>query len=162
MPLRPNNQFYNITLDSIVVDGKRLSTSTTPDQNKHYIIDTGTLLNYLPYAVAAQLNKQLGPSVKLSHGTWLVNCKSASSKHGVQSKKVGFEIGGKTFYLDPKDLVYEIADGTCATSFQSLENGYGDTAQGSGFYILGQQFLKNVLVEVDWGRGVVGVRGRKY
>ena len=162
VPLRPNTQFYNITLDSIFVDGKRLSTSMTPDQNKHYIIDTGTLLNYLPYAVAAQLNQRLGPSVVEKNGTWFVNCKQAASKHGVQSRKVGFEIGGKIFHLDAADLVYEIADGTCATSFQSLEHGYENGGQGSGFYILGQQFLKNVLVEIDWGRGMAGFRARKY
>ena len=148
-PLLANSSFYNITIDGIAVNGKPLSSST-PEDRRHYIIDSGTLLNYLPEPVAAQLNRLLHPSAHLKDGSWLIDCDAG--RH--MKTSVGFRIGGHVFTLASEDMVYQISPGVCATSFQSL----GDT--GGSLNILGQQFLKNVWVEFDWGEGFVKMRGR--
>jgi hypothetical protein len=113
--------FYAIEVSGMVYENSKL-------KNHQYIIDSGNTLNVIPDGDATAINNLFVPPVD-SDGSLPCNAKTPAA--------VAFSIGGQTFNINPKDMIFKQADGTCISAFQPC----GDC----DFYVLGDPFLKNVL-----------------
>ena len=126
--------FYTITVDGFTVGGASSAVNGTAPQ---MIIDSGTTQNYVPENVADAVNYAFDPPpfYKDSSGDYIISCTSKPPTFGVV-------IGGKTFTVDPKDMIIN-EGGRCIS---------GVAATGtSGTSVLGHSFLKNVVAVFDVG-----------
>jgi aspartyl protease len=121
--------FYTMTPDGFSYGGKSVSQSTP------YIVDSGTTLIYAESSLASAINRAFSPSARSSGGLYVVNCNAKAPSFGVT-------IGGTTFQVNPTDMILDNGDGTCISGVQD---------GGSGPYILGDVFMKNVVVVFDVG-----------
>ena len=107
-----------------------------------YIIDTGTSISVLPPADVKAINALFNPPAVLDPtiGLYAVPCNATAPQFGVN-------IGGQTFYLNPKDLVVSVqgGNGTCASAIQA-------SLATEALPILGFTFLQSVLAVFDVGK----------
>ncbi|KAF2744779.1 acid protease [Sporormia fimetaria CBS 119925] len=151
--------FYTIPLQTFTIIPP--STSSLPPRGVtlNYtraiptIIDSGSTLMYLPSAVADRVAAAFVPPARFDSqmGLYVVAC-------GAQVPRVGVGVGGKVFWVDARDLVSnETVDGgrtdrgECVVAVQRM---------GGGDAILGDAWLKSVLVVFDLEEGRVRVAGR--
>jgi hypothetical protein len=130
----PTYQFYTITIGGLV--WKTENGSVGYDNNAtQYIVDSGTTLVYVPTADADAFNALYNPPATLNeeNDLYFVDCNATPPSFGVM-------ISEGVFLTNPLDLILSNGDGTCITGVQD---------GGSGPYILGDVFLKNVLAVFD-------------
>ena len=130
--------FYTIDVGGFAVGGASSAINSTSPQ---MIVDSGTTQNYVPEAVADAVNYAFSPppDYKDSTGDYIVQCTSKPPTFGVV-------IGGKTFMIDPRDMIIN-EGGRCIS---------GVAATGSsGTSILGHSFLKNVVAVFDVGSQIM-------
>jgi hypothetical protein len=118
--------FYAMTPDAIVYNG---SAAT---QSNDWIVDSGTTLIYAPSAMAKAINSQFIPP---STDGQSVSCNAVAPS-------VGVKIGGKTFTINPADMIVSLGANTCVS---------GIVGTSGAPYILGDTFMKNVVVAFDIG-----------
>lgn len=124
--------FYTITPDAIVFPGSAAKQTT------QYIIDSGTTLNYLPTNTARAINSLFSPKATQTGGVWTVACNARAPQFGVK-------IGGQTFMLNPVDMIFkDETTGLCVSAVQ-------DGGAAPGPFVLGDQFLNNVVAVFDVG-----------
>lgn len=158
---KPQYGFYAININAIVYPGSKHTTFSTgtwpsplrkPANASHIqaIVDSGTILNYFPTAISSAINAQFGPSTECdpTQGVCFVDCDATVPK-------VGVTISGRTFYINPQDLILDvgIGDNTCITGIYD---------GGQGPYILGDVFLKNVLAVFDVGASQMRFAAREF
>lgn len=151
--------FYTITVGSLVYNGSQ-STNVShgkwpspllaPTKPSHFqvIVDSGTTLIYLPTGIANAINALFNPPgvFDADLGAYSVACNAAVPS-------LGIEIGGRTFYINPVDMILPAGDGTCISG---VDDG------GQGPYILGDVFMKNVVAVYDIGAGQMRFAAREF
>ncbi|KAI1641962.1 acid protease [Daldinia loculata] len=108
-----------------------------------FILDTATSLIYLPPDLAEIVNGKFDPpaSYLWNYGAYFTSCDAIPPSFGVQ-------IGGTTFWVNPKDLLNkEERDPLTNLCQTGIGNG------GTGPYILGITFLTNVVAMMNIGSG---------
>ncbi|KAH9893786.1 aspartic peptidase domain-containing protein [Xylariomycetidae sp. FL2044] len=127
--------FYAFVPDFFVVGQDWLATGF----QFPFILDTSTAMMYLPPLMAEAVNARFRPNATYmwEHRSYFTDCDAVAPVFAVV-------IGGTRFPVNPLDLINrEVRDpetGLCQTAVAS---------GGSGPYILGDAFLKNVVVAVD-------------
>ncbi|KAJ8693746.1 hypothetical protein PTI98_008715 [Pleurotus ostreatus] len=145
---------WSVLVDEFKVGGRSLplnSSVATVSQGKAIaVLDSGTSLSLLPYAMVDAIYGAIPGSARISdvpgfNASWIIPCN--------QSTEVSFSIGGRDFPVHPLDLTAidtKLVNGTnvtyCANTYQSIEIGRGELDM-----ILGDAFLKNVYVSFDYG-----------
>lgn len=107
------------------------------------IVDNGNSVTYLPREVSEAINAQFSPSAIQTSGSfpsWVVDCNATAPSFGV-------EIGHQFFCHDPRDMIYNMGDGTCTPSIGSAEN---VSLEGVTLRFLGLGFFKNVLAVFEF------------
>lgn len=167
VPIQPviagSYAFYAIRIDGFVVL-PRTAPSTVfepqlpPSQNFTVtpiaaVVDSGSTLMYLPNNVTDYIAASFSPPAVFSEmtGMWMAGC-------GAVAPRVGIIIGGKTFWVDARDLINNETNGggvrktgLCAIASQRAS---------AGDAVLGDAFLKNVIAVFDLGRNEMGFLGR--
>ncbi|KAF2482402.1 aspartic peptidase domain-containing protein [Neohortaea acidophila] len=148
---------------TIVADGFALSNdsgvifgpvnTTSPRKTPLYeagdvIVDSGTSLLYAPNNVANAFAAAFDPPATLDDSTGLLNvaCTGTPPIFGVS-------VGGKVFYVNPVDLIIEEDVDQCISGVQP-SNG--------GLTILGDVWMKNVVVVHDIAAEVMGFMAREF
>lgn len=114
------------------------------------VIDSGTTLMYLPDNVADTIASQFNPPARYIgfSNLYMVECNA-------QAPKLGVIIGGKTFLIAERDLLNNEGFGgpgsMCVVTVQR---------QGKGDAVLGDSFLKNVVVVFDLGENEIRLAAR--
>lgn len=130
----PAYTFYTITVGGLTwaSDNGTAGYNNTAYQT---IVDSGTTLNYIPTEEAAAFNTFFDPPATLDedNGLYFVDCNATAPSFGVM-------ISEEIFLTNPYDLISPNGDGTCLSGIQD---------GGSGPFILGDVFLKNVLAVFD-------------
>lgn len=98
------------------------------------LIDPSVNDNYFPVEVANALYPLFDPPATIINGRWRVRCSG-------RVPLVGVNIGGKTFWIHPIDLMRRTGRDECLLLFEGR----------SGWSILGAAFLKNVVAVFDYG-----------
>lgn len=158
-PSRPAYTLYSIYTQGFTYNNSSASqwsynnypnpfAAPTDRTNVQVIIDTGTILMYLPQGTADAVNAQFSPKpfYQQNNGMYRVDCKATPPQFGV---KIGFE----TFYVNALDMVVEMPDGGCVS-------GVAATGAG-GSSVLGHAFLKNVLAVFDVGAQMMRFAARR-
>ncbi|KAF2494727.1 acid protease [Lophium mytilinum] len=152
-PTSPTYQFYATTIDGLDIAPSSLPPNLPPpfpayNTTLQVIIDSGTTLIYMPNQIASYYNSLWVPPARWSDadGLWRVSC---SAKIPV------FEVlvGGGRFAVDRRDLVMGAGDGGCMSAVQGSDEGLA---------VLGDPFLKGVVVVFDVGKGEVRIAGVEY
>jgi hypothetical protein len=156
-PIRPfdnvigfSEAFFAYT---IAVDGVNTTTGPLPNSSALYEVDTGTTLNTLPTKVATTLLRGFEPPVFRLPGVpgYVANCTATGPQHG-------FTIAGETFWINPADLLLPypalLPEGTC---FVGVQDG-----GGTGPFLLGDTFLRNVVAVFDVGNQEMRFSSRMY
>ena len=130
--------FYTINVGGFAVGGASSAVNSTTTQ---MIVDSGTTQNYVPEAVADAVNYAFNPPpfYKSSAGDYIISCDSKPPTFGVV-------IGGKTFTVDPRDMIIN-EGGRCISGVASTG--------ATGTSILGHSFLKNVVAVFNVGGQVM-------
>ncbi|ORY67756.1 aspartic peptidase domain-containing protein [Pseudomassariella vexata] len=133
----PQYEFYTIVPDSYTWKNATTSASNIP-----IIVDSGTTLAYLPTNIAEPILAAYSPpAVYLENeGAYFAPCDATPPEFGIT-------IGGTTFQIDPKDMIYtDIVDPDTGYCLAGIVDG-GD----EGSFILGGTFLNNVVAVFDVG-----------
>ncbi|KAL9608140.1 MAG: hypothetical protein Q9167_007007 [Letrouitia subvulpina] len=144
--------FYTITVHGFSFDPLKEGNSDHPPlhaANCQFVIDSGTMINYLPTNMSESVNSLFDPPAVLNEkkGIFEVPCHASAPRFGVH-------IGHQTFYINPQDMIVHNDGGTCHTAISSSI--FTDLA------ILGDVFLKNVLAVFDVGAGEMRFAAREY
>jgi hypothetical protein len=91
----------------------------------------------------------------LKSGTdlWTVACDAKISVFGV-------EIASLMFWHDPRDMIYDMGDGTCTTSIVCADD--FEIIGGITIDFLGPPFMKNVLAIFNFGINKIRLVSRAY
>ncbi|KAJ6023712.1 hypothetical protein N7540_004509 [Penicillium herquei] len=118
-----------------------MTTNRTPFQ---VFTDTGNDFSILPAEIVDPINALFDPPAVYNEvlGASIVDCDAKAPIFGV-------EIGGQIFYHDGQDLIFQIDDGLCVSSFLASEK---VSYEGIVLNILGVPFLKNVVSVYDFGK----------
>lgn len=95
-------------------------------------------MTYLPREVSEAINAQFSPPAIQTAGrfpSWLVDCNATAPSFGV-------EIDHQLLLHDPRDMAYNMGDGTCTTSIASAED---VSLEEVTLQFLGLGFLKTSL-----------------
>ncbi|KAL5118631.1 hypothetical protein ACEQ8H_003482 [Pleosporales sp. CAS-2024a] len=160
VPIQPISQgiyaFYSINIDGFDITPPSATTTTTAatatptgpyaTSQQNMIIDSGTSLLYFPNQIAQYIASLFNPPARYNSNTniYLVQCTA-------QAPRIGVRIGGQSYFISRDDLMNTgpgavggstvgANPGECALAVQ---NGMGGTL------VLGDTFLKNVLVVFD-------------
>lgn len=116
------------------------------------VLDSGSTLLYLPDKAADYLASQFVPPARFNRasGTYTTACASDAPRFGVIVK-------GRTFWVNPVDMVNfdgvdERGARSCTVAVQRM---------GDGDAVLGDTFMKNVVVVFDLGANEVRIAGRE-
>ncbi|TVY29176.1 putative aspartic-type endopeptidase [Lachnellula hyalina] len=142
--------FYTINIDRMQVNGKPIPTSG--GSAIEYIIDSGTTLNYIPSSVAKAINAAYEPPAKYSAagGAYVVPCNA-------MPPAVSVDIGGTAFPINPLDMIIQMANDTCVSTWND-----GGPSISHDLYILGDAFMKNVVSLFDVGAASMQFAGREF
>lgn len=134
------------------MNGEAISGASTPT----YIVDSGTVLNYLPTTVANAVNKAFVPAAVYSSddGAYVVSCTATPPVFGI-------EIGGTIFYTNPLDMILHAGadDDGNDVCMSGINDGGSDISKD--LYTLGETFQKNVVTVFDVGAGVLQFAARE-
>lgn len=168
VPGVPQHQFYAITPDCYLYQNASItqvqtdhwiplvaaSENTTSSLPSQTIVDTGTTLVYLPPPTAHLLASLFEPPAiwDEEEGLFLVSCQALAPSFAVQ-------IGGVVFPVEKQDLLLDEQreDEYCQAGFTA-----GELASGIGIGILGDVFLRNVLVVFDVGAAQIRLKATGY
>ena len=123
------------------------SNSDTNDASLNVLVDSGTTLIYAPADVVADIAALFDPPAEAEafSGVYKVPCNATPPRFGVY-------ISGRTFYVNPLDLIVQTAGADrCSIGVQTM----------SGMSVLGDVFLRNVLAIFDVGAGVMRFGARE-
>lgn len=124
--------FYTITPDALIFPG------AASRQSAQFIIDSGTTVNHLPSSTAKAINSLFSPKAVLNSGVYTVDCNARAPQFGVR-------IGGQAFIINPVDMIFrDETTGLCVSAVQ-------DGGAAPGPFVLGDQFLNNVVAVFDVG-----------
>lgn len=129
--------YYAMDIDSFFVDGQ------TYDSGLQVIVDSGYNIFMAPLATAQAMNDLWMPPPSGDvdgNGNLFIECNS------VYDGVIGINLGGRTFFVDPADLVIDYGAG-CVSLIRGVD--------GSNGYVIGDPFLKNVLAVFNWDREVM-------
>ncbi|KAI5119836.1 hypothetical protein M0805_008402 [Coniferiporia weirii] len=127
--------FWEGAMDAVTVDGTDLGLS-----GRTAILDTGTTLIVAPPSDAAAVHAAIPGSQSDGQGGFTIPCTTSSS--------VALSFGGKSFAIDPRDLLFLPVDasdptGDCVSGISSGEIGAATE------WLVGDVFLKNAYFSVD-------------
>jgi hypothetical protein len=153
--------YYSINIDGFSITPPAASTATPRDYSaaaQSIIVDSGTTLMYLPDAIAEYVASLFVPraTYNANSGLYLVSCQAAAPR-------VGVTVAGRTFFISNDDLMNR---GSGAVGGAAAGAGSGQCAlaiqpTAGGAAVLGDSWLKNVLVVFDLGENVVRIAGRE-
>jgi hypothetical protein len=121
--------FYTITPDALEFKGSART------QNDQFIVDSGTTLFYAPSSTARAINSLFSPKATTQGGTYVVDCKAKAPAFAVK-------VGGVSLSINAADMILSDPSGLCISGIQD---------GGSGPFILGDVFMKNVVSVFDVG-----------
>ena len=165
---KSENSFYTIIPDGFIFGKSNTSTleysnpswsgkfNDTKESQIPVIIDSGTTYAYLPRPIVLNYAVQFDAPVGRFQGMYWAPCNSTVPQFGVT-------IGGKTFFLDPSNLLQK--EVTQTRSYEGLQVdlcliGLMDTIP-NGPYILGDMFLNNLVTVFDVGNSEMRFYKRK-
>lgn len=141
--------YYTIVIDSTVVDCACVGGTTkgSVSRNAKYVVDSGTNYNLVPSDIATAINAAFIPAAVYNEDTG-----NSDVSCDAEVPSVGIAIGGTAFYMDDLDLIItqKNIDGTesCYSAFID-----GGNEIREGFFILGSNFMRNVISVFDVGAG---------
>ncbi|MCJ1374978.1 hypothetical protein MMC20_006211 [Loxospora ochrophaea] len=141
-------QFYTIFIDGYTYAGRTVPPFSEGNGTIETIVDSGTTLIYAPTIVADEINSLFDPPAVYSdyYGAYSVDCSAKVPRFGVK-------INGTVFHINAEDMILDAGDGTCITG---VDDG------GTGLFILGDVFLKNVLAVFDVGASEMRFAAREF
>ncbi|KAF2848685.1 acid protease [Plenodomus tracheiphilus IPT5] len=150
---------YNITLPRTA--SRRQKRPFRPDpltSSSAYIIDSGSSLIYAPDAIADHIAASFVPPATFNRqvGMWIVKCNA-------DAPRVGIIIEGRTFWVSEDDLMNR-GVGAVGGEGMGAKTGQcvlGVQRAGEGSLVLGDVWLKNVLVVFDLKGARTRVAGRE-
>ena len=135
------------------VDGVRYPGAPAGAAKGQYVVDTGTIPIIVGQEGAKAIGALFDPPAQKSGGNWFVYCNSTAPE-------IGVTIGGKTFMINPKDLILDRGQpdspDVCFSGVQ------GATAAGHYPPVLGSVFLRNVLAVFDVGKTSMTFVAREF
>ena len=101
---------------------------------------------YLPPNQVAAINAMYQPPAVYDKDlvAFWVNCSAIPPR-------IGFQVSGQLFYINPVDLIQDQLDGTCVT-----------TVRPAFTNVLGIQFFWNAIVAHDVGQGLIWLGAREH
>ena len=154
----PAYEFYEIHADGFAFSSSP-NTQFNPYPNNNprkrnlvangtVIVDSGTSLVYAPNSVADGVAAAFNPPASYDSDTdaYYVACDAIPPVFGIG-------IGKKIFYVNPLDMIVPSAEGQCISGVQP-NNG--------GLTLLGDVWMKNVLVVHDIGAEMMRFASREY
>ncbi|PWN51679.1 acid protease [Violaceomyces palustris] len=135
--------FWEAPIDKVSFGGKDLGMS-----GRTAILDTGTSLIVAPKADADALHAAIPGSRSDGQGGYYIPCTTSES--------VALTFGGKTFTIDPRDMIFLPVDannlkGDCVSSVSS-----GSVGQDNE-WLVGATFLKNVYFATNAKTNTIGL-----
>ncbi|KAF9556705.1 acid protease [Agrocybe pediades] len=135
-------KYWVLNVAKVSVNGKDIPISTAGDASLA-AIDTGTTLLGAPSDAAAAIWKAAGGKpLNDGSGMFAIPCSS--------QVEVAISFGGKTWTIDPRDMIFESLQGsstTCVGAIFDVEAGtsiQNQPGSGTPAWIIGDTFLKNV------------------
>lgn len=157
----PEYDFYSIDItgwaysnDSSAifdVDGTGTNPRYTPlntAATAAVILDSGTSLIYAPPTVVGDLAALYAPAATFDAASQLYTVPCAAT-----APVFGVVVAAKVLYVNPADLIIRAASDLCIMGVQS---------SGAGHMILGDVFLRNVLVVFDVGAAEMRFAAREF
>lgn len=133
-----------------------------------FVVDSGTAVNFFPLPIAKAINQLFQPPAYTKYGITYVNCTALQ-----YPPSIAIKIGGVDFLINPEDMVvreqvlqYNFDTGhygkteVCFSAVQ--ETNVVDESSGAVLNILGQSFLKNVMMTFDIPNEQIGLISRPY
>ncbi|KAH6566055.1 hypothetical protein BASA62_006949 [Batrachochytrium salamandrivorans] len=133
-PLSNMRKYWQVDLTAATLNG------TTLVNNAQVVFDSGTSLIAIPPDFAAKIHQILG-AIPYKNGLFLVPCTGLPP--------ITFVLAGAPFTLNNEDYVMPFGFGWCVSSFVGLNV--------SGFWILGDSFLKHYYTVFDAENGRIGL-----
>ncbi|KAJ1330672.1 hypothetical protein BSLG_009124 [Batrachochytrium salamandrivorans] len=127
-------KYWQVDLTAATLNG------TTLVNNAQVVFDSGTSLIAIPPDFAAKIHQILG-AIPYKNGLFLVPCTGLPP--------ITFVLAGAPFTLNNEDYVMPFGFGWCVSSFVGLNV--------SGFWILGDSFLKHYYTVFDAENGRIGL-----
>jgi hypothetical protein len=100
---------------------------------------------YFPSAVANTINSLFNPPPMYYSRTPYLDCNA-------RAPTLGVKIGGKVFYINPEDMIYDPGDVNCQSSIVATDD----------FFVLGDPFMRNVVSVFDVGANEMRFAAREY
>jgi hypothetical protein len=125
--------FWEAKFSQVSFGGKAIKLTGTYARSA--ILDTGTTLIVAPQADADALHAAIPGSKSDGSGGYTIPCTT--------SKQVAFTIGGKTWKMDPRDMLFLPVDSTDLTG-DCVSAVSAGTVGTAGEWLFGAAFLKNV------------------
>lgn len=137
-----------VIFDTLGTGNTRYTPLVAPAAGTSVIVDSGTTLLYAPDEVVTELAGLFSPKATYDsqREQWMVDC-------GARAPVFGVVIAKKVFYVNRADLVLPVGGGSCIMGVQ---------AQSGGLTILGDVWMRNVLVVFDVGAAEVRVAARQF
>ncbi|KAL0067841.1 hypothetical protein AAF712_005009 [Marasmius tenuissimus] len=139
--------FWEGAMDTVTVDGQ-----DTQLQGRTAILDTGTTLIIAPPADAAAVHQLIQGAQSDGQGGFVLPCSF--------NQTVALSFGGKTFEIDPRDMVVggqpvaqdpQTGDQFCLSGISEGNIG------GAQEWLVGDVFLKNAYFSTDVGKNTVSL-----
>ena len=153
--------YYSINIDGFSITPPAGSTAAPQNYSaaaQSIIVDSGTTLMYLPDTVADYVASLFVPRATYNafSGLYLVSCQA-------EAPRVGVTVAGHTFFISTDDLMNRGpgAVGGAAAGARSGQCALAIQPTAGGAAVLGDSWLKNVLVVFDLGENVVRIAGRE-
>ncbi|GAA6011116.1 hypothetical protein JCM10207_005502 [Rhodosporidiobolus poonsookiae] len=129
--------------------GTLLALPFSPSSPRTAILDTGTTLIIAPAPDAEALHRMIPGAKPDGQGGFTLPCTTRSS--------ISLTFAGRAFPLNPRDLTFlpltDDLDGECVSAISSGSVG----GEGSGEWLVGAAFLKNVYFATDVASNTIGL-----
>lgn len=153
--------YYSIRIDGFSITpptGSTVAPQTYTASAQNIIVDSGTTLIYLPDRIADYVASLFQPaaSYNANSGLYIVNCAAVAPR-------VGVTVAGTTYYISADDLMNR---GSGAVGGSGTGAGVGQCVLAvqrteGGAAVLGDSWLKNVLVVFDLGGNKLRIARRE-
>ncbi|KAJ4371761.1 splicing factor [Didymella sp. IMI 355093] len=153
--------YYSMRIDGFNITaptGSVVSPQNYAASSQNIIVDSGTSLIYLPDPIADYIASLFQPAASYNpnSGLYIVNCQAVAPR-------VGVTVAGTTFFISTDDLMNRgsgavggagtgAGTGQCVLAIQRTEGGAS---------VLGDSWLKNVLVVFDLGGNEIRIARRE-
>jgi Eukaryotic aspartyl protease len=136
----PKYDRYWIEVDDVVYKDRN-ETVTKLAKPEMYLVDSGNTQLELPLQTAHDINSLFEPPAAPNGSS--VQCNAIAPN-------ISLSIGGKTFAIDPEDMIQRKMEGGCFSGVAPAS-----IRRNREFLIVGNVFLRNVLAVFDLGDGVI-------